>query len=111
VSPSPNNPVWKLEEFDERLDIWLAGDGHAADPETRILVLAWIQSRMDDPYAGVRRDGRIDNLWYGKVPDTQRDDGQVVVGMYFIFEAKKIVKCDSFSFLSPPIYRETLGEE
>jgi hypothetical protein len=103
VSPSPNKPVWKLVEFDERLDSWLAGDGHAADYETRVRVLEWIQSRMDDPYYGVDRDGRIDNLWYGRVPRTQRDDGQVVVGTYFIFEAKKIVKGNSFAFLSPPI--------
>jgi hypothetical protein len=101
VSAPPNNPVWKLERFVEELDLWLAREEHSADHEAPVLV--WIQSRMDDPYLHVSREGWIDNLWYGRIPGTVGPDGRVAVGSYFIFEAEKLVKCNSFALLSPPI--------
>jgi hypothetical protein len=85
----------------EELDLWLEREKHADD--LRIPVLVWIQSRMDDPYLDVRREGPPDNLWYGQIPNTRCDDGRVAVGSYFVFEVTKLVRCNSLALLSPPI--------
>ncbi len=101
VSAPPGSPVWALQRFLHELDLWQAREGLGDD--LRIAVLVWIQSRMDDPYLNVYREGQIDNLWYGQIPGTQDGNGRVAVGSYFIFEAEKLVRCNSFALLSPPI--------
>lgn len=102
MAPSPGSASWALEHFIEELDLWIDREPDVGD--LRLPVLAWIQSRMDDPYLGdVRRDEQIDNLWFGVIPDTPAPEGRVAVGSYFIFESQKLVRCNSFALLSPPI--------
>ncbi len=92
---------WTLERFINEFDLWAERDERGRALE--LPVLLWVQSRMDDPYLGVRRDGQIDNLWFGPIPGTAGDDGYVAVGSYFVFEAQKLVRCNSYVTLSFPI--------
>ncbi|HEU0129656.1 MAG TPA: hypothetical protein VFQ85_01530 [Mycobacteriales bacterium] len=50
----------------------------------------------------MRREPGFPNLWYGPVPGT--DDGETVVQCaYWILEAARTVRCDSFATLSRPL--------
>jgi hypothetical protein len=98
--PSPD-PRWVLEGFLERLDTWIADESPADD--LRLAVTAWILSRMEDPYEGVRREPDFENLWFGAVPGTETTAGTVVACSYWIAEARGTVRCDSFATLSLPI--------
>jgi hypothetical protein len=60
-------------------------------------------TRYDDPYKGVRRAHGFPNLWFGVVPESDDGKGQVVVCSYWIEEAARRVRCDSFATLSLPI--------
>lgn len=102
MAPSPGSPTSRtLERFLHELDLWIDREPKLGD--LRLPVLAWIQGRMDNPYVGVRREEQIDNVWFGAIPGTETVDGEVAVGSYFVFESKKLVRCNSFSLLSPPI--------
>lgn len=94
-------PGWSLAGFLDRLDVW--ADQEKAADDLKLLVTAWIMTRYDDPYAGVRRAEGFDNLWYGAVPDTEDEFGQVVVCSYWIEERTRTIACDSFATLSLPI--------
>jgi hypothetical protein len=94
-------PPWQLRAFLERLDDWAQRE-YPSD-ELRRLVTAWILSRYDDPYQGVRREPGFDNLWFGKIPGSHRSgDGTVVTCSYFINEATHTVQCDNFGTLNLP---------
>lgn len=101
VAAPPESASWELQRFIAEFDLWAERDDRARGLE--LPVLLWVQSRMDDPYLDVRRDGQIDNLWYGPIVGTVSDDGYVAVGSYFIFEAQKLVRCNSFSTLGFPV--------
>ena len=101
MAAPPEGANWVLERFVSEFDLWVTRDDRAHGLE--LPVLLWIQSRMDDPYLDVRRDGQIENLWYGPIAGTVSDDGYVAVGSYFIFESSKLVRCNSFSTLSFPV--------
>ncbi len=94
---------WRLELFLERLDMWAAREGVNVDVDLRIVVTAWLQSRMDDPHVGVARAAGFDNLWSGVVPGSGNGQGRVVVCSYWIFEAARVVRCDNFGLLSWPV--------
>jgi hypothetical protein len=64
-------------------------------------VRAWLLSRLDDPYHGVRREPGFENLWSGVVPSTHRG-WTVVVCSYFVFEAMGTVRCNSLATLNLP---------
>jgi hypothetical protein len=98
--PEPGGP-WTLEGFLDRLDAW-AEQEHPPDG-IRVLVTAWLLSRIEDPYTGVRREPRFPNLWWGVVPGSEHGDGQVVVCSYWVEEATDTVRCDSFATLSWPV--------
>jgi hypothetical protein len=59
---------WQLVRFLEHLNRW--GEIESPDPDTRLVVTAWVMSRHEDPYRGVRREPGFPNLWFGKVPNT-----------------------------------------
>jgi uncharacterized phage-associated protein len=63
-------------------------------------VTAWILTRYDDPYQGVRRETRYPNLWFGAIPNTGHGLGYVVGCAYWIDESARTVQCDSFATLS-----------
>ncbi|MGH3648238.1 MAG: hypothetical protein ACRDTM_13820 [Micromonosporaceae bacterium] len=92
---------WQLENFLERLDSWVARD--APSDDLRLIVTAWILTRYDDPYQGVRRESAFPNLWFGVVPNTADGLGTVVVCSYWIEEARRTVSCDNFGRLSLPL--------
>ena len=94
-------PVWQLEGFLERLDIW--EELFSPSDDLRLIVTSWVMTRFDDPYQGVRREPQFGNLWFGVVPDTEDDDGSVVTCAYWIEEARGVVRCDSFATLTPPV--------
>ncbi len=71
--------------------------------DLRVEVIAWILSRAEDPYQGVRREPGFDNPWYGSIPFTQHDRGQVVICAYWIHERSRAVRCERFGSLSLPI--------
>jgi hypothetical protein len=102
VSPSPGSGTWQLERFLLELDLWIEREPDLGD-DARLPVLAWVQSRMDDPYLDVRREEQIDNLWYGVIPHAPAPGGRVAVGSYFVFETQKLVRCNSFALLHPPV--------
>lgn len=91
---------WQLDRFLLRLDEWAALE--SPPDHIRRAATAWIMSRMDDPYAGVRREPGFPNLWWGPVPATEHH-GKVVVCSYWIEEASHQIVCDSFATLSWPV--------
>lgn len=93
--------AWALERFLLEFDLWYEREKPPDD--VHMLVLAWIQGRMDDPYRGARREPLVDNLWLGTIPGTVDARQRVVVGSYFVFETSKLVRCNSFATLSLPI--------
>lgn len=104
MSASPaERRLWQLEGFDEQFDQWPQREELLSDQDLRLAVLTWIQSRMDDPYRDVTRDARVDNLWFGAIPGTDLADGRVACGSYFVFEDRRLVRCNSFVILSRPI--------
>jgi hypothetical protein len=98
--PNGANP-WKLENFAERFDAW--ADLESPDGDLRCVVMAWVLTRGDDPYEGVRREPDFENLWFGAVPDSQHGSGHVVTCSYWIREASHTVYCDNFGTLSLPL--------
>ena len=92
---------YQREGFLEAFDEWVDLEGPSTD--LRIAVLAWIQTRSEIPYEGVRRQAELDHLWFGAVPGTLHGFGQVVVCSYWIFEAEHRIRCDRFATLSTPI--------
>lgn len=98
--PDSSRP-WFLENFLERLDQWVELEG--PPEQIRLAATAWIMTRLDDPYLGVRREPGFDNLWFGPIPETQHGDGLVAACSYWIFEREHRLRCDSFASLTRPL--------
>jgi len=90
-----------LERFLERLDLWVADAEPSAD--LVLIVTAWIQSRMDDPFEGVRRVEGFADLWFGAVPASDDGLGNVVTCCYWVSVSTRTVRCDLFSTSTWPI--------
>ena len=97
--PDSSRP-WFLENFLERLDQWVDLGG----PPERVgrAATAWIMTRLDDPYFGVRREPGFDNLWFGPIPGTQHGNNLVAACSYWIFERESRLRCDGFASLTLP---------
>jgi hypothetical protein len=96
----PSRPDhWNLSEFDEWIDRWI--EQESPDVELRLAVRAWLLSRLEDPYQGVRREPGFENLWSCTVPGTRRG-WTAVVCSYFIFELTGTIRCNSLATLSWP---------
>lgn len=65
--PSGVGP-WALEGFLDRLDAW--AEFESPKDDLRLIVTAWILTRYDDPYQGVRREPGFANLWFGAIPNS-----------------------------------------
>jgi hypothetical protein len=89
---------WKLVGFLECLDAWAEREKPSDD--LRVIVTAWIMTRYDDPYQGVRREHRYPNLWFGAVPKSGHGLGYLVMCACWIEETTRTVRCDSFTTLS-----------
>lgn len=98
--PSGAHP-WTLENFLERFDAWV--DLESPEDDLRCVVMAWILTRYDDPYQGVRRDSGFENLWFGAVPESGHEPGNVVTCAYWIKESSRTVRCDNVGTLSLPL--------
>jgi hypothetical protein len=92
---------WSLAGFLDRLDAW--SEQEKAPGDLTLLVTAWIMSRYDDPYGGVRLEPGFDNLWFGPVPGSEDGRGRVVVCSYWISERSRTVTCNGFATLDLPI--------
>jgi len=101
VPRSKDDPGWQLAGFLDRLDAW--AERESAPGDLRLLVTAWIMTRYDDPYQGVRREPGFPNLWFGVVPNSGDGSGAVVVCAYWIEESTRTVSCDSFATLNLPL--------
>lgn len=94
---------YTLQGFKEWLEIWEKNEPiSAVSTDRRIAVLDWIISRGGDPYAGARRETGAPNQWLAKIPRTLHD-GQMVVCVFYIYEATKTVRCDMLVTLGLPI--------
>jgi hypothetical protein len=93
-------PSWNLKDFLEQLDAWI--DAEKPTQDLILHVTAWIMSRADDPYQGVRREPTFPNLWYVTVPGSL-SDGSVVLCSYFIFELTHEVHCKGFGTIGWPV--------
>lgn len=91
--------MWQLRDFEYHADIWI----NTENPDQILIneVFEWILSRMEDPYQGVRREPGFDNLWYGPVPQANRQD-TTVVASYWIVEGEHVVRCNSIATLNRP---------
>lgn len=94
-------PPWTLDNFIERFDAWVELESPKDD--LRCVVMAWVMTRIDDPYQGVRREPGFANLWVGPIPNTADGSGNVVTCSYWIDESRRIVRCDNFGTLSLPL--------
>jgi hypothetical protein len=99
--PATDPPLWTLLGFLDRLDQWVARESPA--DEVRLVATAWIMTRFEDPYQGVRREGKFPNLWFGPVPGTQDRSGRVVGCAYWVDEVNHTVRCDSFDTFYEPL--------
>lgn len=88
-----------LSDFNEWVDRWIQLD--SPDVELRLAVRAWLLSRLEDPYLGMKREPGFDNLWSCAIPGTRRD-WTAVACSYFIFESTGTVRCNSLVTLSWP---------
>jgi hypothetical protein len=95
------SPPWQLRRFTEELDSWSERESPADD--LLLVILPWILSRIEDPYVGVRREAGFENLWFGAVPGTDDGAGRVVCCSYWIFDAQRTVRCNSFCTLHLPL--------
>lgn len=93
-------PAWELERFTEMLEIWATHESASID--LRLVVTAWLFTRLDDPYQGVERETGFENLWYGVVPGSAMDDGTVVTCSYWIEERRHALRCNAFATLHWP---------
>jgi len=66
--------------FDVRFDAWTELEGPSDD--LRLIVMAWVHGRFDDPYQGARREDGFENLWFGHVPGSEDGEGHVVTCSY-----------------------------
>lgn len=98
---SDGTPMWSLENFTDHLDIWKNRESPSQD--LVLHVTAWVLSRLEDPYQGVRRESGFPNLWYGPVPGSDDGNRTVVVCSYTIEESRRAVCCMGFATLSRPI--------
>lgn len=94
-------PGWQLVGFEERFDAWVALESPGDD--LRLIVLAWVLSRIDDPYAGVSRERGFANLWFEAIPSTRHPDDLIVCCSYWLEESAHSVRCDSFATLHLPL--------
>ncbi|ONH35677.1 hypothetical protein [Protofrankia sp. BMG5.30] len=92
---------WVLVNFVERLDLWIETESPSDD--LRRLVTAWIFTRIDDPYQGVRREPGFANLWFGPIPGSEHGEWAVVCCSYWIEEQAHRVVCDTFTTLTRPL--------
>lgn len=92
---------WSIAGFLDRLDAW--AEMEKASDDLTLLVTAWILSRYDDPYDGVRREDGFESLWFGPVPGSEDGAGHVVVCSYWIEELTRTVVCYGFATLDLPI--------
>ena len=90
-----------LEGFLNRLDAW--AELESPKDDLRLIVTAWILTRYDDPYQGVRREPSFANLWFGAIPNSDDGSGNVVTCSYWIKESSHTVRCDNFGTLSLPL--------
>lgn len=97
----PEPCLWRLEKFLPEFDSWTERENPGDD--LRVLVTEWMVGRQDDPYRVVRRQPPLENLWYGHVPDSDDGTGRVVVCSYWIFESRRLLRCNSFATLSLPL--------
>jgi hypothetical protein len=91
---------WRLENFDVRLDAWIANE--SPDEDLRIIVTEWVIGRFDNPYTDVSREAEFPNLWFGAIPDSQHGD-RVVVCSYWVLEDERLVRCDQIASLRRPL--------
>ena len=91
---------WRQLGFEQRLEEWL--ELEAPDQDLRTAVLTWVLSRLDDPYAGMRREPGFDNLWFGVIPGTLREPATVVACSLWIEEGSRTIRCDRIASLSWP---------
>jgi hypothetical protein len=91
---------WRLVGFMERFDAW--AEREQITDDVRVLVLVWVQSRIDDPYQGVRREPGHPNLWFAQIRSTVYKDS-VVTCSYWIEETTHTVRCYDFCTLSWPV--------
>lgn len=102
LPPVPErSSAWTLEGFLDRLDAWVELESPADD--LRLIVTAWVLTRYDDPYQGVRRERGFPNLWFGAIPHSYDGRGAVVACSYWIEESRHTVRCDSFATLGLPL--------
>ena len=92
---------WNLVGFLERLYAWV--DLETPEDDLVLIVIAWIMTRFDDPYRGVRRESGFPNLWFGQIPDSDDGTGRVVTCSYWIIESTRTVCCDNFGTLGLPV--------
>lgn len=91
---------WNLTGFEECLTRWIEVESPSGD--LRLAVAAWLPSRIDDPYQGMRREPEgHPNLWFGLIPGTGHA-GQAVYCSCLIFEQTGTVRCNSIATLSWP---------
>jgi hypothetical protein len=91
---------WRLARLDETYDAWV--DQEEPTVDLRFLVLRWVMSRTDNPFAGARRQRGFPNLWFAVIPQSVNEDGAMVTSTYWVEAADRVVRFDMFATLRPP---------
>jgi hypothetical protein len=94
------SPSWSLVDFEVRVEEWIENEDPDAD--LRNVVINWILSRIEDPYADARREPGFENLWYSVIPGSIHPGPMVVVCSYFVLETTRTVRCDQIASLAYP---------
>lgn len=96
----PLPPFWEAVGFQTRLSVWMTDE----DPELEVVrvVATWVARLVENPYlgGGVRQLEIAPNLWWARIPGTDRG-GRSVYCSYWIDEEIRQVRCDQIATLSP----------
>jgi hypothetical protein len=92
-------PVWVLEDFLLKFDIWVERDGPS--PDWSGAMMAWIHRRMTEPFEGAKY--RVDiGGWFAIVPDAS-DDKFASCVTFFEIGAQRL-KCAEIATLRQPVF-------
>lgn len=95
-----SGPQWQLRGFEGAVLRWFEVDNPSAN--LSLLVTDWWFTRLEDPFAGAKRDGVRDSGWYAQVPGSVVG-GYAVLCSWVVLVSDRTVTCDSIATLSLPI--------
>lgn len=94
-------PLWRVVGHADCLERWIADESPSTD--LRILVTAWLMTRMEDPYRGMDRMPEFPGWWFGKVARSDHGRYGAVYCTCQIDEVNREVYVRGITTLNKPV--------